>query len=51
MITIIEYTEGYQPIWDVVADGQYLGELTEGIFDGYIRALGDAGTEFEIVRG
>ena len=51
MITLIEYTEGFEPLWDVVSDGKYLGHITWDTFDGYINALGNAGTPFEIVRG
>ena len=51
MITLIEYIDGYEPIWDVVNDrGEYLGFVNLDTFDGYVRGLGDAGTEFEIVR-
>ena len=47
MITLIEYTEGYEPMWDVWSGDKYLGEIDLNTFDGFIAGLND---EFEIVR-
>lgn len=48
MITIIEYTEGYEPLWDVWDGDKYVGELDHNTFDVYLSGLK---VPFEIVRG